>query len=214
MPKIQIALDMADIGLAFEVAGKVAGHVDVIEAGTLLCASEGLKAATKLKKNHPDKEVLADLRIVRAGGALADLAFQAGADIVTCVAEAPDETIAAAAKKADEHGGKIELELQEDWDIDNLEFWKKCGITDVICHLGAEVSSIDGESWGETACKKVEEVAGTGINVAVAGGITQETASKLSALPISKVICGKAIWKANDPEKAASDFALAFSSHQ
>ena len=43
-PLLQIALDQSSLAEALEVAAVAAPHVDIIEAGTILCLSEG-KAA-------------------------------------------------------------------------------------------------------------------------------------------------------------------------
>lgn len=212
MPLLQLALDTTDLGLAADVAQGAKDHVDVIEAGTLLCATCGMEAVRKLKKVVPEKEVLADLRIVRAGKALAEVAFGAGADIVTCVAEAPRETLEGSVAQANNARGRIELELSCDWNLDDLDLWRKLGIKDVICHNGAEVSSMDGKDWGEHACAKVRQVAGAGLNVTVAGGVTLENAAVFRDLPVSKVVCGKSIWNVADPAGAARKMAEALAS--
>ena len=194
---------MTDQGHALEVAGKVSEHVDVLEAGTLLCVAQGMGAIRALKEAHPDKEILADLRIARAGKALSEIAFEAGADIVTCVAEAPETTIKAVAETAKSAGRKVEIELDERWFINEDVHWMELGVKDVICHHGVEVSSENGEYWGDDACDMIAKIKELGLDIAVAGGITVGNASVIAGLPVRKVICGKSIWAATDPADAA-----------
>lgn len=210
-PLLQVALDMPDLRHALEVAGRVSSLADVIEAGTLLCVAEGGRAVRELKRAHPGLEVVADLRICRAGAAIAKLAFDAGADTVTCVAEAPAETVRAAARAAADAGRSVELELDENWDLGGAEMWRDCGIGAVTCHMGTEVSSLDGEDWGKQALGKVAEAAESGFAVTVAGGITPGNASAFRGLPVAKVVCGKSVWSSSDSLGKLADIADALS---
>ena len=83
MPKIQLALDTLDGDHALELAQLAAPFVDILEAGTPLIKSVGICIVTKLKAAHPDKTILADLKSSDVGAYEADMAFRAGADIVT-----------------------------------------------------------------------------------------------------------------------------------
>ena len=81
--KLQVALDLLTIEDALELAGKVAEHVDIIELGTPLIKAEGLSAVTAIKEAHPTKIVFADMKTMDAGELEADIAFKAGADLVS-----------------------------------------------------------------------------------------------------------------------------------
>lgn len=56
---------------------------------------EGLAAVRHLKARYPQQRVLADLKIMDAGEHEAQLAFSAGADIVTVLGLAADSTVSA-----------------------------------------------------------------------------------------------------------------------
>ena len=101
--KLQVAMDVLTTDDALALAGKVAPYVDIIELGTPLIKSEGLAAVTAVKNAHPDKIVFADLKTADAGALEADIAFKAGADLVTVLGTAGDSTIIGAIKAATAH---------------------------------------------------------------------------------------------------------------
>ena len=65
------------------VLASAAPAVDIVEIGTPLLIAEGLGAVRAVCSAHPGMIVLADTKIMDAGGYEARLAFEAGADIVT-----------------------------------------------------------------------------------------------------------------------------------
>ena len=109
--QLQFAMDTLTTEHALELAGEAAPYVDVIELGTPLIKSAGLSAITAVKEAHPDKIVFADLKTMDAGELEADIAFQAGADLVTVLGVAGDSTIAGAVKSAKQHGKGIVVDL-------------------------------------------------------------------------------------------------------
>lgn len=109
--KIQFAIDTLTTAHALELAAAAAPHVDVLELGTPLIKAEGLPAITAMKEAFPDKIVFADLKTMDAGELEADIAFQAGADLVTVLGVADDSTIAGAVKAAKAHGKGIVVDL-------------------------------------------------------------------------------------------------------
>ena len=62
IPRLQMALDFENLDDALAVSKKVAPFVDILEAGTPLIKSEGIRAIRALKEAHPDKLVCADLK--------------------------------------------------------------------------------------------------------------------------------------------------------
>ena len=83
MTKLQVAVDLLTTADALALTNKVGPYVDIIELGTPLIKSAGLSAISAIKAAHPDKEVFADLKTADAGFLEADIAFSAGADLVT-----------------------------------------------------------------------------------------------------------------------------------
>ncbi|WP_344365609.1 3-hexulose-6-phosphate synthase, partial [Arthrobacter humicola] len=109
--KLQVAMDLLTVEDALELAAKVAEYVDIIELGTPLIKAAGLSAVTAIKNAHPDKIVFADMKTMDAGELEADIAFKAGADLVSVLGSADDSTIAGAVKAARAHGKGIVVDL-------------------------------------------------------------------------------------------------------
>jgi 3-hexulose-6-phosphate synthase len=101
MPKIQLAIDKLDWDDALRLAALAAPYVDILEAGTPLIKSVGIRIVSELKAAHPDKLVLADLKSSDVGAYEANMAFKAGADIVTTQGITTLATIAEVQREAD-----------------------------------------------------------------------------------------------------------------
>lgn len=108
-PKIQLALDVKSLDEVIEVCDKVKDYVEIIEAGTLLCLSEGIASVKMLKERFPEKEILADIRVIKAGKVLSELAYNSGADIITLIDESTDETLDSVFKLSKEKIKKYKL---------------------------------------------------------------------------------------------------------
>ena len=85
--------------------------MDIIELGTPLVKNAGLSAVTAVKTAHPDKIVFADMKTMDAGELEAEIAFGAGADLVSVLGSADDSTIAGAVKAAKAHDKGIVVDL-------------------------------------------------------------------------------------------------------
>lgn len=104
MVKLQVAIDLLTTEDALALAAKVAPYIDIIELGTPLIKSEGLAVITAMKKAFPDKLVFADFKTADAGELEADMAFGAGADLITILGATGNATIIGAVKSAKAHG--------------------------------------------------------------------------------------------------------------
>ena len=83
--KLQLALDDITLEDAIALVHRVHDYVDIIEIGTPFVIAYGMEAVRVMKKEFPEKELLADLKIMDAGDYEAEEALQAGADYVTVV---------------------------------------------------------------------------------------------------------------------------------
>ncbi|MDE0537813.1 MAG: orotidine 5'-phosphate decarboxylase [Rhodospirillales bacterium] len=207
-PLLQLALDVLELDEGLKAAHAAADSIDVIEAGTLLCLSEGMNAIRTLRGAFPQKTIVGDVRIVRAGKNIADMAFDAGADWVTVVGEAPLETIEAAVKAAGSYGGEIQVELNHDWTEDQAREWRGLSIRQVIFHSTAEVGAM-GEGWSQLALETVQQLSSLGFQVTATGGIQVETIPSFSGIPVFAFIAGRSIVKADEPADAARRFKKA-----
>ncbi len=133
-PKLQIALDTYDLPSALGPLQKASPFLDVIEVGTILCLAEGMGAVRTIRSLFPEKILLADVRIVEAGGLISKMAFEAGADWVTVVSGAQLSTMEAVAREAQKHNGEVQIELFDGWTFEAARQWRDLGIRQVITH--------------------------------------------------------------------------------
>ncbi len=99
LPLLQIALDDTVLENALSTAKAVADGVDIIEAGTILCVSEGVRTVSLLRSLYKDKIIVCDLKVADAGDVLARKAFGAGASYMTVICAAPIATMVAARQR-------------------------------------------------------------------------------------------------------------------
>jgi len=108
---LQLALDKPHAGAVRRLLDQTAVHVDIIELGTPLLIRYGIDIISEIKREYPDRKLLADLKIVDAGAMEAGLAFDAGADIVTVLGTAHQATLREACERAKRSGGRIMADL-------------------------------------------------------------------------------------------------------
>ncbi|MFT2162168.1 orotidine 5'-phosphate decarboxylase / HUMPS family protein, partial [Pseudomonas putida] len=88
--------DQTRLDTALRTAETLSPHVDIIEAGTILCISAGIQAVSALRERCPQHTLVADLKVADAGATLAEQAFGQGADWMTVICAAPLATMASA----------------------------------------------------------------------------------------------------------------------
>ncbi|HLO18521.1 MAG TPA: orotidine 5'-phosphate decarboxylase / HUMPS family protein, partial [Anaerolineales bacterium] len=111
MVKLQLALDTLDAKEALRLAHLAAPYVNILEAGTPLIKSVGINIVTQLKSAHTDKIVLADLKSSDVGAYEAEMAFRAGADIVTTQGITTLATIREVQREADKWKRRAEVDM-------------------------------------------------------------------------------------------------------
>ena len=109
--KLQLALDCRNMAEMLEMADGAAEYADILEAGTPLIVGEGLAAVRKLRCRYPQKLILADVKIMDAGGYEAEMVCAAGADIVTAMGAAGDATIREAVKATHAAGRLLAVDM-------------------------------------------------------------------------------------------------------
>jgi 3-dehydro-L-gulonate-6-phosphate decarboxylase len=80
-PRLQLALDQTRLDTALRTAETLSPHVDIIEAGTILCISAGIQAVSALRERCPQHTLVADLKVADAGATLAEQAFGQGREL-------------------------------------------------------------------------------------------------------------------------------------
>ena len=146
----------------------------------------------------------ADLKIMDAGEAEADIAFEAGADIVTVMAVAADATIAGALKSASAHGKQLMVDMMQVVDAGGRARELADLGCDLLClHTAHDQQAAQGSPFAQLAALR-EALPGTGL--AIAGGVKLPDLARILPLRPQAVIVGAAITAAADPRASAKRF--------
>jgi len=202
MAKLQVAIDLLTTKEALALAAKVAPYVDIIELGTPLIKNMGSAVITAMKNAHPDKLVFADLKTADAGELEADVAFTAGADLVTVMGAAGDATIIGAVKAAKAHGKGVVVDTIGYPDrVRRAQEVSKLGVEFVELHAGLDEQWTDGYSIQVL----IDEAARVGVPVSVAGGVNISNVAAVVEAGAKVIVAGAAIYGAEDPAAAAKE---------
>ena len=200
-PILQVALDFMELKRALTIAKEaIMGGADWLEAGTPLIKSEGMNAVRELRKAFKDRIIVADLKTMDTGRLEAEMAFKAGANIAIVLGVSDDSTIKEAIEAARNYGGFIMVDIINVNDpVKRSIELEKLGV-DIICvHIG-----IDQQMRGMDPLKLLEEIREkVSIPLAIAGGITSETAGIAVEKGADIVIVGGAITKSENAAEAA-----------
>ncbi|AZS47996.1 3-hexulose-6-phosphate synthase [Microbacterium oxydans] len=199
--KLQFAIDTLSTEKALELAAAAAAHVDILELGTPLIKSEGLSSIKALKDAHPDKIIFADLKTMDAGELEADIAFGAGADLVTVLGAADDSTISGAVKAARKHGKGVVVDLIGVADkAARAQQVIGLGAEFVEMHAGLDEQAKDGYSLDSL----LQDGEASGVPFSVAGGVNADSIAAVQAAGATIAVAGSAIYSADNVGDAAA----------
>ncbi len=204
--RLQVALDFIKLDDALNIAKKVCNTgAHILEAGTPLIKSEGMKAVRALKDFS--LPVMADLKTMDTGYLEAELAAVNGADIVSVMAAAADETIKSAMEAAEDYGIEIMVDMMNNINREQVDRMVSLAPDYMLFHIG-----IDQQMGGVSLHEKIAGYRdNVNIKIALAGGLNAE---KIRSLPVSAdiIIVGGAITKAKDPFLATKEILEAMQS--
>lgn len=200
-PALQLALDGA-LEPSSRLLDAVGEAVDRIEVGTPLIVREGMRAVRAVRERVPHLPVVADLKIMDAGEEEAEIAFAAGADEITVLAVADDETVRGAVAAARAHGGRVVADLIQapDPTVRGARLLA-LGVDLLAVHVGTDVQRRDLRPF--EALRSLREAL-PGAPLAVAGGIDATSVVRVVPYAPAVVIVGSAIAHAADPWAVAS----------
>lgn len=200
MTKLQVAIDLLTTEAALELAGKVAPYVDIIELGTPLIKAEGLRVVTAMKEAHPDKLVFADMKTADTGALEAEMAFQAGADLVTVMGTVDDATIKGAVEAGKKFGRKVVVDtIGVKNRVERAKEVIAFGVEFVELHAGLDEQALPGYSV-QTLIAEGREA---GVAFSIAGGVNIDTIKDVVAAGATVAVAGGAIYGAENPAEAA-----------
>lgn len=216
-PKLQVALDVLDLKEAIRIASQVHSFVDIIEAGTPLIKSEGIGVVKRLKDNFPEKEICADLKTADAGFLEVEMAAEAKADIISILADAYDNTITEALRASHDFNVEIMADLivsrkpiKRLKEIINLNYKGK-KLSYALAHSG-----LDRQASRRAPLSEIEAMIQVPDHpkLAIAGGIRPSDIKNIMAYPVSVIIVGGAITKADKPDEIACRFKELIDQHK
>ncbi|AWM75799.1 3-hexulose-6-phosphate synthase [Lactobacillus kullabergensis] len=199
MKKLHVALDLETIAQAEKVLAEVGPYVDIIEIGTPLMISEGAQAVKEIKDLYPDKEVFADIKIMDGGQPMSDVAFKAGADMVSVLGASEDATIKEVIENAKKYNGKVLVDMCSVKNIaeraKTVDEWGP----DYICvHVGYDI-----QNTGVSPIEEVKFLKGIKSKTAAAGGIKLSTFEDACKADIDDVVVGGGLAKVDNPGEVA-----------
>lgn len=201
--RLQVALDVVDLPAALTLAHQVSEHVDILELGTPLVKSAGIGAVSAVKAAHPDKLVFADLKTADAGELEAALAFEAGADLVTVMGTADDDTVRGAVAAGAKYGKSVVADMITvvQGRVARIREVSKLGVSFVEIHAGLDEQARPGYSIDTLLADGRE----AGVPFSIAGGVGPDSIGSVREAGATVAVAGGAIYNAPDPGVAARE---------
>jgi len=200
--KIQLALDRLTKEDCFRLVDETINYIDLAEIGTGVIKEYGMCIIKEMKEKYRQLPLLADMKTCDDGRNEAIQAFRSGADIITVMAFAANQTIVDALSIARKYDKRIMIDLLSIQTSDRVEELVSLGC-DLFClHIGK-----DTQKHEELDVKSLIHLVDRfdTIEVAIAGGINAEIVKKLQHFPIDILVVGSAITLSKNPMLASKE---------
>jgi 3-hexulose-6-phosphate synthase len=162
---------------------------------------EGIKSVMRLREASPRKLIVADMKTMDAGEYEADLAFDAGADLMTVLACASDATIAAAVAAAERRGKQVCADLIG---IPDKAARARALASLGVAYLGVHAGTDETRTGKDGPASDLAAVAvATNLPLCAAGGISPATIDDVLKSNPAIVVVGSAITGAPNPAAIA-----------
>lgn len=213
--RLQLTLDSPSVEDCLDLVLATRDYVDIVEVGYPLLVEEGLSLVHHVKHAFPRKTTLADVKVFHSGGYVARKCFEHGADVVTVLGLASDETFRAVLDVAHECGGSVvgDLAGTESPIVRALEL-EALGVGEVVVPSGF---GVDGNELSEVSDRGEQPADGVPLRTlldlnaqlsttrtAVVGNIGLGNIDDVVAARPSTILVGRAIVAARDPRAAAA----------
>jgi bifunctional enzyme Fae/Hps len=205
-PYLQISLDNPDLERSKRIIEQLPGSDRIIlEVGTPLIKRYGTRVINDLRQVNKDMFVVADLKTLDVGKVEVDIAYDETADAVVAAGLAPAETLDAFVHEAKRLGIYAIVDMLNVEDpIEKLKTVKEFPDV-VILHRG-----IDQETGRTLGLELIKELRQTfkekKFLVAIAGGVTPETAKEALQKGTDIIIVGRYVTQSKDIERSVRDF--------
>ena len=189
--KLQLSIDMIRTSEALEMVEKISDVIDIVEIGTPMIVREGMLPVQKLREKYPQIPILADVKIMDGGEIEATDAFEAGADIVTVLALAEDETIKGVVKSAKRFGKETMADMICVQNIEQRAIeLEEMGIDYICIH-----TAVDAQSSGKSPYNDLALVTPVlkKSKTALAGGVNMQSIPIFKDLKPAIVVVGGAL---------------------
>lgn len=210
--QLQLAVDCFTLDEAVGIVREVGDLVDIVEAGTPLILREGVRVIERFRSLWPDLRILADMKIIDGAEYESRLAFDAGADIVTVLAAAEDETIRLVVETASELGKEVMADLIG---VRNLQERARkveaLGVGYLCVHQATDLLHTD--STPPRALGEVKRAV-RHVKIAVAGGINARTLGPIMREGPDIVIVGSFITGSSNRRGAVMEARARLESRQ
>ena len=201
--KLQAALDTLTLNECIHLLEETQESIDIAEVGTPFVIEEGMVPVKEFKKQFPEIEVLADVKIMDAGEYEADKCFEAGADICTVLGVSHDETIEGVVRSAKKHGKKVMVDMIAVSDLKKrTQEADEMGVDYICVHTAFDV-----QKFGQDPLDDLKIVNSVIKNAksAVAGGVKLETVDEIVNEGAEIIVVGGAICNAKDRKAYAKE---------
>lgn len=197
--KLQISFDTNDLQSALDIASKIVDYCDILEVGTLLIYTHGVKSIQAFKESFPRKIIIADCKIVDRPKDAVQTFAQTGADWITVMAGTSPHVIHSACSTAHTLNKKIMLDLLDSPSMAQsaLEA-KNLGAHALLFHQPAD------EKDSLTFLDKWDFVkSNASLPIFISAKIKRETIDTILPLNPDGIIIGKSITTADNPAEEA-----------
>ena len=203
-PQVQVALDLVRLEDAVRIARVAAAQgIGWIEAGTPLIKSEGIRAVRVLSRAFPRKTVVADMKTLDAGTVETEMAFRAGAKVVSISGLAHDRTVRDSVRTTARYDGMLMADLLMSTNPRKRARQLESLGVDLVCvHTGVDVQKTLRSRL--KVSRTIHDMArALRIPVAAAGGVDPNIAGALVRAGVKVVVVGGWITGSKDPSRAS-----------
>jgi len=197
--KLQISFDMPNLEKALTIAKKVSDYCDIIEVGTILIHKYGVKAVEAFTNTFPDKDVMADTKIIDRGKHITELYAHTNIKWLTVMAGTSNNVIHRVCSEAEKHNINVMLDIvdSEAPGQSALEA-KNLGVDAILFHQAYD------EKESLLFLDNLDMVQGnTNLPLFISARINRDNIDKITEMKPYGIIVGKSITDAEDPAEEA-----------